>query len=415
MSRTTLAYSDYTDVFAAEIGSITASEKSAKLEINSKSRLLDVIVPYGGEDGIYVAYGRKTIRPTVLSGRTFTIANSDKQSLGTVHSVKSVASDGTKTDAPYTADLAACTITITGNDDIGTIECDITGHGNFTALDDILTHMLTSWIGVPASDIETSALGALPTTKLSVWESDLRPLASIIASSHDGRASLERSVNGLIYQAPNGKWTARSWTPTSGLLPIAHLRARDFQRFEPKPRHAHSIFGVVRVLYNYSPVTRTWSSVIAKDDALVAKVGHDESYDVYSYLVNSTDAIVLAQRMLFSLSIPPLDIAFTERGNKLANARLRDRVLVTYPRAPSATGELSGSVFEVTELRKDLTPGLAVSGVLSSLRLSDDFGIWVADGTPNFADATDEEKKKSGFWTKDDGTIGSEDAKSIWY
>lgn len=404
-----LTYDQYIDVYAANVGLATADESFAVVELDPKERILDVIVPYG-DDGLYLAYGRNIVRPkqTSESPEIYQFADPSKHTLGTLHSVKSVQFDGTEAviaASDYAYDANACTLQINTSHD-GTIECDIDGQDNANTFGTIVPHLLNSWAGIPNSEIDSVAFGDIPIVPLSLWENRPRALSSIITSIGYQQASLERSISGLVYQAPNGIWTCRGWTPDLELRPIAHLYDNDFQLFRPKPRHAHSIYGVVRVYYGRDLRTGEWKSVEERNNTIIAELGHDNPYEVYTYLTTESDARTLGQRVLFSLTIPPIDIEFIERGNKLANAKLRDRVDVTYSRAPSQTGNFVGRTFEITALRRSLTPGFTISGVLSSIRLSQNFGAWVSDIFPTFANADEEQRLDAGFWTDDNGHIG---------
>ena len=136
-------------------------------------------------------------------------------------------------------------------------------------------------------------------------------------------------------------------------------------------------------------------------------------------MTDSSNAQLLAQRINLLYRGINIEIDFVERGVKLMNHTLYQRVKITKTRAPSVSGDFSSRLMELLEINKDFVKP-KISGRLGDLHgLAEVIGKWTAADAPTWGNTTEAEKADSGFWTDANGLTDAADAGSknvsLWW
>jgi hypothetical protein len=383
-------------------------------------------------------YGRCAVPAdlTDISGNgVYTVADAAFQTLFAVHTVWAVEkTTGIRSvltlTTEYTVNLSACTITIVTaaypHADY-TIVAEVSGKpdggGSYLKkTGEIIQDLLTTFLGVPTSVIDTGAFAladAQAPAEVALYLKSERSLTSILATDEPGFPSLERGVMGSVQHTLDGRYTFRVFQPWHGAATPVPLRKEELALFEPRP-DAATQYPTTRVAYG-NDFTRDGRENVESTDAAVKHL--DESREVRTlrtFLRFKADADTLRQRCAFLTSVPTTRAAFRERGAKLALAMPGDKVLVTFSPAPAASGAYADTVFELTQIRRGVGSPLRVEGRLDLVRqLPGRVGTWMADGSPNWAAATAEQRMASGFWCNDSGRADAGDPASanvsLWW
>lgn len=448
-----LQRAEYEALLSMLIDDVAADETECRFTLKPPPKLLDrtlPITPFFSSDypnlgdGVqgtkkWIGYGRAVIAPdlTDTSGLgVYTIADAAFQTLFAVSAAYSVDSvTGVRTTltlaTDYTVNLTTCTLTIVnatyGWTTGGTIEVDVTGKpdGGSSYLKTagaILKDMLTTFLMVPTADIDTAAFAAADVennAELSVWLKAPRSMTSIIGGSDDGLPSIEKSVMGTLIQTSAGLWTFYIWTPTYNAATALALRREDMAEFKPEPT-IDLVVSTIYVNYRQNLSTDAWATEFATDLETQYKSETTDHIDVWTYLRDSSAAIVLAQRYMLIAGAISTEVAFTERAAITARSKPGDKVLVTYDPAPDASGAWSSKVFEILLIEKSFVPVLEISGRLGDLRgFGFNVGKWAGATAPNWATASAAEKIASGFWCDAASLIDPADTatreRSIWW
>lgn len=385
----------------------------------------------------WIGYGRATITPDLVdsSGNgVYCLADAAYQTLFAVNSV-TVINTSTKArtlltvGVDYTVNLTTCVVTIinaTYTWQSYTLEIDVSGKpdgsGSYlkTAAD-IVKDILTTFLSVPASLIDTAAFTLAATDApqaIAVWLKAPRAIASILSGSEPGLPSISKSVMATVQQTRAGLWTIFIWKPGVDPATALSLRKADFARFTAKPKLA-TIFSATRVFYGQKTSDGTWSNQLATDLKTQYRTGTTDTYEFYTFLTTASDALILAQRYQLISGAVSLEVEFEERGSILATANAGDRVLVTFSPAPTATGAFASYPMELLEVSRSLLPVLAMAGRLGDLRgIGPRVGVWTS-GAPAYGSSSAAQKATNGFWCDANGQPDSADATTkntrIWW
>jgi len=385
----------------------------------------------------WIGYGRAIVPPdlTDASGNgVYTLADAARQTLFAVAAVWAVAKvTGEWTlltpTTHYTVDLTACTVSVvsaTYHHRDYTLAVDVTGKpdgvgGYLQTYADIVRDLLETFVGVGASALDTAAFAVADLeaeAELAMWVKSPRVLASLLATSEVGLASLGRSVMGTTQQTIDGQWTVRIWNPNVDAIDTS-LRQADFATFTPAPK-LRMVYTTVRVYYNYDHARQQWSAVEASDAAALYRTGSRDVLEVFTFLTTPSVAETMAARYLLLTGGITVEAEFQERGALLAQHEAGDKTLVTYTPAPTLTGAYDAQPFEVLSSDLTLAPKLTVVGRLGNLRgLGGRVGRWMESGAPDWTTAISTERVASGFWCDSAGLADAGDPlsanRSIWW
>ena len=444
-----LQRSQYATLTTMLVDDLSANEESASMALKPMPRLLDLTLPitplfeteYPNLDpGVrgtrkWLGWGRATVPPdlTDTSGLgVYTVADAAFQTLTAVHNVwaedkktkvRTLMAPGTH----YTVDLTACTVTVVSgfpwNDN--RIVVDVTGK-SMSTFAGIVRDMLQTHLGTLDVELDLPSFSqaeADAPQELGVWLKEDRSIASILATTENVRASLERSVLGSLQYTPEGKWRVRIWSPGYDVTTVRSLRREDFAVFSPEPK-LETVFSRSLVCYGLDHSTQAWAIQEAVDLAVEYLSETKEAINLFTFLREDSDALVLAQRAQLLAGSSPLEVEFKERGAKLTQELAGDIVLITYDPLPLAGGAAVNKPFEILRLDRGLSPTFEVGGRLGDLRgIVSSVGHWTDETAPRWDQATDEQKETMGFWTDANGLLpdqlGTPDPesenRSVWW
>jgi len=447
-----LLRSQYATRVTMLVEDVSANEEQAVFTLKPLTKQLDIelpVTPYFESaypnlgDGVrgtkkWIGYGRATIRPDLTdtsSHGIYTVADAAYQTLFAVHNVWAAAkSTGARTlltlTTHYTVDLTACTVTVVdatyAHADY-VLEVDVTGKpdgsgGSLATFGAIVRDILQTFLGATSADLDTASFTAADEANpdaLSVWVKSPRQLRSMMGGTEPGLPSLERSVMGRLGQTRAGLWRVDIWEPGYDVSTAVSLRKEDFATFSPEPKF-ETVFSTSRVFYAYDPATQEWAVEEATDVEVQYLDDAYERLDLYTYLTDASAAQRLAQRYQFISGAVSVEIAFAERGAKLAEQVAGDRVLVTYSPAPAAAGAYENRVFELIDLTSGVGSPMRIAGRLGDLRgIGARVGLWKDSAAPAWSAATSLERAQPGFWSDSGGLVDSADAatrdKSVWW
>lgn len=440
-----LLRSDAGAVATMEVDNIVSDERAATFTLKPLARTLELEIPptpiFESDypnlgDGVrgtrkWIGYGRATIAPDLVdkSGNgVYLVADAAYQTLYAVNAVYAVAAngDGARTTlglgVDYSVDLTACTVTIINAayawQSYG-IEVDATGKpdglGSYLKTGPaIIQDMLTTFVGVQAADLDASAFATAATDapqECALWIKSQRTISSVLANAARDLPALERSCLATVRQTLAGLWTIGIWKPSIDYASAITMQRSDFAKFGAVPK-LQTVFARVRVHYGYNHAIQAWQVAEAYDARTEYLTRSKDALDVYTFLVSSSDALTLAQRIqLVSASIST-EIEFEERGAKLAQALGGDRVLITFDPAPHAEdGQYNSEPFEIVLLETSFAPKVTVAGRFGDLRgIGRTIGRWAASTVPTYASASADEKANNGFWSDASGYVTPGDA-----
>lgn len=385
----------------------------------------------------WLGWGRAIIRPDLTDTASlgdYTVADAAYQTLFAIHSVWAVhKTTGARTlltlTTDYAINLTACVIAIVNPTYAHAnylIECDVTGKpdgaGSYLKTFSAVTKdILKTHLAFTDSDLDLASFTQADVDapeELSVWIKSPRQLRSILASSEPGLPSLERSVLGRLAQTRDGKWKVKIWTPTyPATAPL--ITKTDFAAFSPEPKF-ETVYGTTRAHYGYDHGRQQWAVEEASDPVVAYLDESQDRLDVFTFLRSASSAQLLAQRYQFMSGAVSMEIAFSERGAKLAEREAGDIVRVTFNPAPSAAGEYIDRPFELMQLVSPVATPMRLSGRLGDLRgIGERIGRWMDASAPAWSAATTEERARSGFWSDSSGRIDPADPatlnRSCWW
>lgn len=448
-----LDWSSYTAIAAMVVEDVTADEVACTLTLRPVVGLADVSVPVtpyfeaeypalgDGVRGTFkpIIYGRTWATPALTStagAGTWTVADAAFQTLFGVHAVEAVERNtgaivGLSPGVDYAVNLAACTIQVLDlrfSHLTHTIRADVTGkttitggavgmRGYLSTFAEIVEDLLRTFAGATSAEIDAAGFAvahADARQELALYLDSPRVLASILSTSEDGLASLERSAHGIVRQTRAGQWSAFVWDPRVDVATVPALRLGDFAAFSAAPRLERT-YTAIRVHYSRDPRSGTWAAVERVNAGQRNLTGSVERRDLYTFLRAPGDAEVMAKRYDAVNVLGSLAIDFAERGALLAAANIGDRVVVDYAPAPHVSGAYVGRVMTLARLERGYAPAVTVRGQLTDVgALINRAGLWGASGAPAYASATESERAALSFWCATAGAPAGFDGSRYW-
>jgi hypothetical protein len=324
----------------------------------------------------------------------------------------------------YTVDLTNCTVTVVNATYAWqnyTLQVDVSGKPDGTGsylkyFGEITKDLLKTFLGVADADLDLPAFTKVDSDQpweLSVWLESPRTLASILSTTELNQPSLEKSVMGTISQTLAGQWTAWIWDPGYDASSVVRLRKEDLVKFEPLPK-LEAIYTTVGVQYGRNTARDEWQVTEVADLRTQYLTDSRDRLDIYTFLKNTAEATVLAQRLQVICGGQTIEAEFEERGALLALAKPSDKVLISFSPAPSAAGLYDNEPFELLRIDK-VSPQFSMSGRLGNLRgVGKYIGRWADTAAPSWASASAAERGISGFldrygWPRRPGRCGNEE------
>lgn len=431
-----------------------ADEETATIRLAGQASLLDKQLParrFRAADyahlgdgvagtAIPLLWGRRSIQPplTDSSGSgVYTLADSQAQTLLAVHGVTAISkADGSRTaltvTTHYTANLSACTVTLTGTGGYNAtdylVEVDATGKpdaGDPTVAIEtgaaIVRDIIETHLALAAADIDTAAFDQAELdaeAPLAVYLAAPRSIASIFSTAEPNAPSIEKSILARIRQNTAGQWSIAVWNYGQQLAAVT-MAKKHFAAFRAEPKTA-AVASVARVYYAQDGAG-AWESAESTDleTRYLAETRNEEEF--YTFLREETDAEDHAERARLLLSAAGhIEIEFAETGSRLRDVLAGDFVPVTFAPAPVAGQAFDETPLEVARLDLALAPTLQISGRFLDLRsLQGRIGVWMDDTAPDWSTATEAERVAAGFWCDDDGLVDPSDPTtedlSIWW
>lgn len=359
----------------------------------------------------------------------YRIADNTYQTLDAVSAVYAInRSTGARTTLTltthYTVSLATCSITVLDAFDAGAeieekyeIRCDAVGQpaaSGDTSTDylqlpgEVVHWILNTFLGRSDSVLDLDSFSTADTAApfdLAFWIKRETTIREVLRG-------IERSVLGTIRPKESGIVGLYIWDPWSGDADAIALSDEDFSHFEADVKMG-TVYYKTSVLYDENPAKKGSFEVETVTHDATRYLNSSENYlKIETYLKNSSDAQLIAQRINFLYRGINVEIDFAERGIRMMDHELYQRVKVTKTRASSTAGTLTSRLMELLEIEKDfVTP--RVTGRLGDLRgLVDVIGKWTEATAPTWSAATDEEKAASGFWTDANGLADASDLES---
>jgi hypothetical protein len=456
-----IALSEYVTARELVVNDIAPTETALTLDLVEKAdiwRRRFPITPHFGSglgEGVTgtrvpVLYGEKTdIIPDLVDDEyttpnewVYRIADHTKQELYSVDTVYAInRSDGSRTaltlTTHYTVDLANCAITVNDVFDSGAeieevyeIRCDAKGvtvaelsaWGTAPTSTDYLKwpgeiakHMLLTYLNYAEADLDLTSFTDANTDapfELGLWIKGETTVREVLRG-------LERSCMSYVRPKRDGTIEFYVWDPWTGSADAIAMTDEDFALFEPDVKMT-TVYYETHVRYDENPANPgSFEVETVTEDSVDYLVENAQELTVDTYLRDSSDAQLLAQRINFLYRGINIEYDFVELGTRLMNHGLNQRMRVTKTRAPTTSGALTSRLMEVLELDKDFIAP-QVSGRLGDLKgLSEVIGKWTAADAPVWGDATDEEKADSGFWCDAGGLADAADPNSknvsLWW
>lgn len=440
-----LAYSDYETVAKMRIDDVTPNDDVFTLTLLQMGTILERVLPLNtitladypnagdGVAGTYkpLLYGAKTDIPGVLvddtsGAQVYLVADPAVQVLTAVSAVRARKKDtGVLTTLAltthYTVSLAGCTVTVTsvtynaGEYDIlidATGETD--GAGSYLSTGGEIAKDMLLALGEVAANIDSTAFADADLDNdapLGLWLREPK-------SAKDYIRVVEQSTFGTVYVGRDGLWRMDIWDPTFDSATIPTLADEDIASWAVDDKLDLVLYGAT-VKYDQNPESGAWQETSSTDETIRYAYETTEVQPVETCLLNSSDAVTLAQRYRLLAGSPRMHVAVTERGLSQMTAQQFDKIAVTRERAPNEDGTYSGYVMEVLKVLKVLSPP-TVELLLGNTRgFGARVGRWADTTAPDYSAATSSERDRDGYWSDSDGYIVTGDAatfeQSIWY
>ena len=229
-------------------------------------------------------------------------------------------------------------------------------------------------------------------------------LARYVASpiiAADLMRELEQSVNGQVYQGPDGRWTCRVLVPDIPAS-VVELSDVDFVSWEPEDdENLESVLTEMRIRWGHQPLADAWYEASSSSDTTRYGSETNDTHRIDTWLTVADDATALANHLRFLRSVPMMLTRAEQRGLGLMRSNAGDLVSVTRDRAPQArTGRYDTHLLRIVKITKALGPDVpTVSVTLSDLDGQTDrvFRLVGSGSTMAWSTATASEKARYGF------------------
>lgn len=443
-----LNLTEYADIATMLVVDATAAETAARFECQPLAGFLaDQTLPSNpffstsypnlgqGVSGTHewIGYGRAVVLADLVDTVTSEGVWRTAEGVSGVYNVWAVdRSTGVRTllnpgspDVHYAGSDSIQILSSTYNWQTHWIEAEVEGrlapNGNTFA--PIAWDILTRYLGVASTELETASFFRaqdLAPQQLRVWFKAPRSVTSLLTTTQEGFPSLERSVLGRVGQTAAGLWSFGVTTPGYDASAIPELRVGDFARFEPVPASRQPV-AAVNVYYNARHVADRSGKLATEWDVETvtgSAIGWEnevsgKTLDVHTFLVDEDDARILGERLLLLAGPQRAEVAVELTGTRAIDARIGDKLLVSYSPAPCVVGAYDRAAFDVIRVEHGVGPRARQTARLSNLRgLAHRAGRWQPDGLSDYASSTEFQRNHRGFWTNASDEAAAGDAAS---
>jgi hypothetical protein len=441
-----LAYAEYTSLFAGKIMQATFTKNNFTLDIESKAFALLRLLPINNfwvstwaeldpaAEGKPIPYYWGSYSAAQAPLVTCIDQNYDANSSQwkicdcTYHAIKSItqvyidygAGGGWETIAHANEDLANATFTIETKPVLGTTRVKVAFegyHSGGTLIDgapEIVEDILLNQCGYAAADLNSTSFTnskAASVYSLNVAiESEESALDVIEKICQSDLAFFDEDGAGLLRY--------RTWEPAvTGTLPV--LAKEDILDPPEIVEDTSQLYWKIRAGYSWLGETGDRLYTEASNTASKYKYNRSEHLTIDTYLRTKADADILAQRLNWITRAPSPIISLKLKAG-IIDKTLGAKIKVTLARAPVETaGGFDERTFEIISKEVSCFPLFTNIKGRDLMGYGNDVGFWMGDTAPAWAAATAQEKEDSGFWCDDDGYCLTADSasinKSLWW
>ncbi len=441
-----LAYAEYTLIFAGRIMQAAFTKAEFSLDIESKSFALLRSLPINNfwkstwanldpaAEGKPIPYYwgsySATQAPIVTCINTAYDPNNSQWKICdcAYHAIKDItqvyinhsAGAGWETIAHANEDLANATFTIGVIPVSGTTQVKVAFEGYHSGgvliegAPEIAEDLLLNQCGYAAADLLASSFTASKATSAcalnAAVEAVTQALTVIETICQSDLAFFDEDGAGLLRY--------RTWEPlVSGTLPV--LAKEDILEPPEILDDSSQLYSAVKVGYSWQGATKELLYTSASNDESRYKYNRNDFLMINTYLRSKTDADELAGRLNWITRSPSPVISLSLKA-EIINKNLGDKVKVTLARAPYSTaGGYVEREFEIISKDVSCFPLLVKLRARDAMDFGADVGFWMAVTAPAWAAATAAERENSGFWADANGLIDPADAasknKSLWW
>jgi hypothetical protein len=274
--------------------------------------------------------------------------------------------------------------------------------------------LLLNQCGYVAADLNTTSFTSSKTTSTCVLnvpvEAETDALAIIETACQSDLAFFDEDGDGLLRY--------RTWTPSAtGTVPV--LAKEDILESPAIVDDTSQLYWKVKASYSWMGETGESLYTEASNSESKYKYGRDDFLTIISYLRGKADADEVAARINWVTRNPSPMITLKLKAGLIDNT-LGDKLKVTISRAPfSAVGGYTERVFEIISKQVSCFPLFVTLKGRDLMDWCIDVGLWTAATAPDYDDATQQEKEASGFWCDDNGYCLTADSaslnKSLWW
>mgnify|MGYP001559254228 CR=1 FL=1 len=442
-----LAYGEYTCLFAGKVMQSTFTKENLTLDIESKSFALLRSLPINnfwtstwanldpqveGKPIPYYWGSYSALQAPVVTCINSAYAASTYQFKicdCAFHAIKSItqvyvdlgAGAGWATIAHANEDLTNGTFTINSASFIlGTSRVKVAFEGYHVAsvlidgAPEFVEDLLTNQCGYVAADLNAASFTASKTisscTLNVAIENETSALTIIETACQSDLAFFDEDGAGLLRY--------RTWEPTtSGTLPV--LAKEDILEPPEIVDDTSRLFWKVKVGYSWQGAVDEYLYTEASNDGSRYKYGRSDYLTIGTYLRSKADADQLAGRLNWVSRDPSPVISVALKAGQI-DKTLGDKIKVTLARAPYQTaGGYDERVFEIISKDVSCFPLFVSLRGRDLMDFGNNVGFWMAATAPDWATATAQEKEDSGFWCDANGYCLTADTaslnKSLWW
>jgi hypothetical protein len=441
----TLALTDYEKIAVMRIEDVAVGDTMAVFRLKHMLTALDKILPLNtfsktddanlgdGLDGSYkpIVWGYVRDVPCKLVDSTaganyWLVSDIDVHALTEISNVRAVDSNGVKNGLTegihYSQSLVTNRIYVYDTDYDAqnySIICDAKGKT------DGASSYLKKWAEISQDilELQGEATADFDASSFTTADSDNGNEIALYVSEPKTTAEylqdIQRSVRGYLYISREGEWTAQVWLPYGMAGETADsLSDEDFVTWVPEDKLETNYHEVV-VRYGRNPHTGEWKERSASNSLAQFELERSDVARIDTLLVNKSNALRHAQRLLLTLKQPSIQVALQQRGLDSLLKHGFERLLITRSRAPDIAGAWTDEPVEILEVSKTLAPpgvGLRIRRIGLSDR-GDRIRAWASTGIPDYDAASGAQQEAYAFWHDSNGEVGVGNVEnhSVWY
>jgi len=442
-----LAYSEYTSVFAGRIMQTKFSKTEFTLDIESKAfallRLLPInnfwtttwanLDPAAEGKSIPYYWGSYSAAQAPIATCINTAYGANVYQFKicdtAFHAIKSItqvyidykAGAGWQPIAHSNEDLANATFTISSASFVvGTSRVKVAFEGYHSAsvliegAPEIAEDILLNQCGYAAGDLNSTSF----TTSKTISECALNVAIERETSALNVIETICQSDLAFFDEDGAGLLRYRTWEPViESSVPV--LAKEDILEPPEIEEDTSQLFWKTKVGYSRLYETGEYLFTEASNAESKYKYGRDDNLTIETYLRSNADADQLAGRLNWITRNPSPIISLLLKAGQISKT-LGDKIKVTLTRAPHETvGGYAERAFEIISKEISCFPLFVKISARDTALFGLNVGFWMSDTAPDWATATAAEKEVSGFWTDDDGYVDSTETesknKSLWW